>query len=287
MAQKLAYFPFYPDDWISSPKVMMMTMEQRGIYITLLAHAWNFPGGSLPDDMSILQRFCHGARKVNIQHVLDICFVRRSDVGGDVTWTNPRLLHERSRAIAKHQNVSEASKIRENIKKEITILPKSCHNRGHNQNQNQNHNQNQNQKESKTIVQKTALNEGFKIFWKAYPKKQGREKARQKWDVLKPSAELLSEMLIALEQQKQTEQWRKDNGQFIPMPITWLNQKRWEDEVKGEENAADRVNRIVGVCSESFGVAGNVHRKKIVRIGPATLDGEAVEVSEVETREDV
>ena len=25
-------------------------------------------------------------------------------------------------------------------------------------------------------------------------------------------------------------EWKKDNGQFIPYPTSWLNQKRWEDE---------------------------------------------------------
>ena len=31
---------------------------------------------------------------------------------------------------------------------------------------------------------------------------------------------------------KQTEQWKKDNGKFIPYPATWLNQERWTDEIK-------------------------------------------------------
>jgi len=39
--------------------------------------------------------------------------------------------------------------------------------------------------------------------------------------------------------QKATEQWRKDNGQFIPHPQTWLNQRRWEDDVEPAE-AGDR-----------------------------------------------
>ena len=26
--------------------------------------------------------------------------------------------------------------------------------------------------------------------------------------------------------------WTKDNGQFIPYPTTYLNQRRWEDEIE-------------------------------------------------------
>ena len=38
-------------------------------------------------------------------------------------------------------------------------------------------------------------------------------------------------MLKAIEKQKGSEQWTKDNGQYIPHPSTWLNQSRWEDEL--------------------------------------------------------
>jgi hypothetical protein len=37
-------------------------------------------------------------------------------------------------------------------------------------------------------------------------------------------------MVAALERQGQWPQWRKDGGQFIPHPATWLNQGRWADE---------------------------------------------------------
>jgi hypothetical protein len=29
-----------------------------------------------------------------------------------------------------------------------------------------------------------------------------------------------------------SEQWRRDDGRFIPHPATWLNQRRWEDEAE-------------------------------------------------------
>lgn len=39
-------------------------------------------------------------------------------------------------------------------------------------------------------------------------------------------------MLQALEIQKRSEQWQKAKGQYIPHASTWLNGRRWEDEVK-------------------------------------------------------
>lgn len=50
------------------------------------------------------------------------------------------------------------------------------------------------------------------------------------WDKLKPDLELCRVMLAALKRDKQSLQWTKDNGQYIPHFSTWLNQRRWEDE---------------------------------------------------------
>jgi len=36
-------------------------------------------------------------------------------------------------------------------------------------------------------------------------------------------------LIDAVNSQKNSEQWRKDNGQYIPNPATWLNQGRWDD----------------------------------------------------------
>jgi hypothetical protein len=40
----------------------------------------------------------------------------------------------------------------------------------------------------------------------------------------------LAELLAALEWQCKSSNWRKDGGQFIPLPASWLNGERWKDE---------------------------------------------------------
>jgi hypothetical protein len=69
----------------------------------------------------------------------------------------------------------------------------------------------------------------FASFWSSYPVKKGKGNAEKSWEKLKPD---LQTVLTAIEKQKQTDQWTKDNGKFIPYPATWLNGKRWEDEVE-------------------------------------------------------
>lgn len=72
----------------------------------------------------------------------------------------------------------------------------------------------------------------FNEFYSKYPKKKGKEQAFKAFVKLSPNNELFRIILSAVDIQSKTDQWKKDNGQFVPMPATWINGKRWEDEVK-------------------------------------------------------
>jgi len=86
-------------------------------------------------------------------------------------------------------------------------------------------------------INNTAL---FEKFWKAYPKKVSKENALKAFKKINPTESLLNELLTALDRQKISPQWTKDGGQYIPYPATWLNGRRWEDEIEGVE--VDGVN---------------------------------------------
>jgi len=73
------------------------------------------------------------------------------------------------------------------------------------------------------------LDESFLQFWKAYPKKRGRGAAEAAWKKAKGKPPV-QEIIAALTAQAQSWDWRKDGGQFVPNPATWINQRRWEDE---------------------------------------------------------
>lgn len=75
--------------------------------------------------------------------------------------------------------------------------------------------------------------ESFKTFWSAYPKKAGKDAAKKAFDKRKFDEQALAKVLRALDDQKDSEQWQKDGGKFIPHPATWLNQGRFEDELGG------------------------------------------------------
>ena len=71
----------------------------------------------------------------------------------------------------------------------------------------------------------------FYVFWTEYPRHDGKMNAKKAFDKLKPDGELMDKILEAIRKQKESLQWQKDGGQFIPYPATWLNGRRWEDEV--------------------------------------------------------
>lgn len=75
------------------------------------------------------------------------------------------------------------------------------------------------------------IEELFLKFWKAYPKKVGKQDALKSFKKIKPSKELVDKMVSVIEDAKNTEQWTKNGGQYIPNPSTWLNQGRWDDDI--------------------------------------------------------
>lgn len=85
-------------------------------------------------------------------------------------------------------------------------------------------------REGKGKERKGSILYGFDAFWTAYPKKVGKGNAEKVWMKLKPDQDLMDRILQALAWQRKQDQWVKDDGQFIPHPATWLNQKRWEDQ---------------------------------------------------------
>lgn len=82
---------------------------------------------------------------------------------------------------------------------------------------------------------------GFDDLWKAYPRKVGKDAASKAFAKRKPDASLLASMLRSVAVQRQSEQWVKDGGQFIPHLSTWLNEGRWQDEPDGAATAVDAV----------------------------------------------
>lgn len=78
---------------------------------------------------------------------------------------------------------------------------------------------------------------GFERFWASWPKherKEAKGACLKAWT--KAGAEGIAETVVAdVERRKRGSGWTKNNGEFIPAPLVYLNQRKWE----GAEGAAN------------------------------------------------
>lgn len=107
--------------------------------------------------------------------------------------------------------------------------------------------------------------EGFVEFWENYPRKTAKTLAVKAFAKLNPSPELLEKILAALAIHRETEQWR-GGQQYIPHAATWLNQRRFDDEIvnNSQQNAA-RNGEKYGNFGRSFAQEREQRNRAAVR----------------------
>jgi len=87
----------------------------------------------------------------------------------------------------------------------------------------------------------------FDLFWNIYPKKIGREESRKAWKKLKPNQSLFDLIKTHL-----SYAYIATDKQFIPNGSTYLNQKRWTDEVI---TTAKPINNLAAM---NYGESGDL-----------------------------
>ena len=105
---------------------------------------------------------------------------------------------------------------------------------------------------------KTPLEKSFCRFWDAFPavRKRAKPACWKKWKLIKPDEEMTEHILHAIEVSKQSSDWKRG---YVPMPLTWLNQGRWEDiseEVSVNEHSNNGSN-AAGSHTAGFHTAGD------------------------------
>ena len=82
----------------------------------------------------------------------------------------------------------------------------------------------------------------FDMFYKLYPRKVGRFMANKSFNKLKKSDRKLAfdGLLDYLKFWKHN----KTEKQFIPHPSTWLNQRRWEDEIDVPKTKQEKTQNV-------------------------------------------
>lgn len=95
---------------------------------------------------------------------------------------------------------------------------------------------------NKSITQQKSVyaQQRFNDFWEAYPRKQAKGKAEKLWKLIDMDDTLFQTIMDAIEKQKGSDDWKDEDGRYIPYPSTWLERKGWEDEMKARRRKTSR-----------------------------------------------
>lgn len=80
-------------------------------------------------------------------------------------------------------------------------------------------------------IKQNQTKELFEKVWSVYPKKFKKQEALEEFCSLNVSAELADRMVKSIKQQKGQENWKIENGRYIPFLVQWLKNRRWEDGI--------------------------------------------------------
>lgn len=74
----------------------------------------------------------------------------------------------------------------------------------------------------------------FDDFWREYPRKTNKVAAFKAFKKVCKDRKMLATLLAALAQHRKSKQWKTKD--YIPHAATWLNGRRWEDDLTSLED---------------------------------------------------
>lgn len=73
------------------------------------------------------------------------------------------------------------------------------------------------------------------VIYEYYPKHSDYDEVKEWFVEERPSKELANIIYFKIKEFKESKQWQKEEGRYIPKLINWLNNKGWLDEVIEEQ----------------------------------------------------
>jgi uncharacterized protein YdaU (DUF1376 family) len=221
-------FQFYAAEYLADENVQLMTLEEEGCYIRMLAYCWR--EGSIPADHKLLSRLCKNACEEVLTNV-----ERRFEKQGT------RLIHLRLELERKKQKNFNKKQRLAGIASGKARRQKKLHNEPpFNQrsvlvatktNSSSSSSGSLPSADFEGIPARVALTEReefaraqFEIFWIPYPNKIDRDIAQQTFLALSPIDQSKAAECIGL--WAACEQWQE--SRYIPSPVKFLKNRRWE-----------------------------------------------------------
>jgi uncharacterized protein YdaU (DUF1376 family) len=248
-------FQFYPDEWLSSKNISLMTPAEEGGYIRLLCYQWNDPRCTLPDDdpeLAVLSRLGAAWQEGSGERIRK-CFEARNG-----RLRNDRLYRERRKQIQNRIEKRAAGAIGAAVKRQKKLS--------------QNHTDSKqtldsaisrtpadasssipititsteqkhiplppSRKLSSTTKAELTLQQQtwFDRCWDRYWRREGKQAAVKAFRVV-DTPETAESVFQGVERQR--DRMLARDAEHRPHFSTWLNQRRWEDETEPEQQGVD------------------------------------------------
>ena len=219
MAGKDPAFLFYTADFYAG--ISDLTMEERGQYITLLC----------------LQHLKGHLSKKNMQIAVGAVsadVLKKFIKDQDGLYYNERLEIEVNKRKKYSETLSANAKSGwEKRNANANAIAYANAEQTHMQSENENKNVNKSINDNINININITNIDLFNKLWIRYPRKINKKVALDAFNKLNPDAELVELMLAAINKARTWKRW--EDEKYIPHFSTWLNQRRWEDEIPDSE----------------------------------------------------
>ena len=107
-----------------------------------------------------------------------------------------------------------------------------------------------NRSPSKPAAKTATANVSFDRFWAAYPRKQAKAEAMKVWKAR--GLDAIADLIVADVTRRRIDDQQWSDPQYIPYPATYINQRRWEDEITAVSKPAPAERlRLADILAES------------------------------------
>ena len=234
------WFKFYFRDWLESERVRSMSPAAQGLYIRALSLQAIY--GSIPSDIEELSI----ALQVKLSNMTawsevlahmeceetDTCKRLYNNKLRCLLNDKQKLSKTRSKCAANAKQMQSNSKAIDDAKDSTCVRARRAHSNS------------QSKSNSKSKSLSSILEDSFNTFWAVYPNRKDKAAALKSWVKLNPDEALAKQITEHVQHRAENDfAWTKDNGQYVPMCSTFLNNSRWLDEYKAESRKTNPTDR--------------------------------------------
>lgn len=221
------HYPHHIGDYAKD--TMALTQGEHGAYRLLMDAAYATEGDIPADEVYAIAKAHCAAERKNVDRVLAKFFQLR-----ETGWHQKRIEEEVAIYREKSQKAAQSAQVRWSERNANAMRTHEERMPNAPPNAMLTNNQEPITKDQEHLC--AARTTRFSEFWEKYPgpRKVAKSKCAQLWGAKKLDP-LADRILSHIALMAASEQWRESGGQFIPAPLTYLNQRRWEDGAPSAE----------------------------------------------------